>query len=325
MQKVEYYQFCDDILSTLNYTNNMLSIEYRYFYQSALDSSIRKASQNLNINSSAIVRQIQKLEDRLQTKLFIRNARGLELTNEGKLLFDHLKVQNEINQNFLSDLKQNKTTTSGEINISTGETFAVQFLSPIISKFRKEYPDIKIKISSRQPDTILDNLITNKTDFGITFTKDLPKTLKVLYLYNFPMGVLCSSKHILSSKSEINLEDCFKFPLIFHPGTVTFWNSIQRDVGEKLYSINPNLISNSFSFIKNYLIEDSNYLTFFTSAGSVKEIESKKLVFKKVNHKLFLDNKVGIIVSKKQKLKKFTEDFINLVKNEFDNSLDLTK
>ena len=54
----------------------MLAIEYRYFYQSALDTSIRKASQNLNINSSAIVRQIQKLEDRLQTKLFIRNARG---------------------------------------------------------------------------------------------------------------------------------------------------------------------------------------------------------------------------------------------------------
>ena len=132
MPKVEYNQFCDDNFSTLIYNIHMLSIEYRYFYQSALDSSIRKASQNLNINSSAIVRQIQKLEDRLQTKLFIRNARGLELTNEGKLLFDHLKVQNETNQNFLSDLKQNKTTTSGEINISTGETFAVQFLSPII-------------------------------------------------------------------------------------------------------------------------------------------------------------------------------------------------
>ena len=78
----------------------MLAIEYRYFYQSALDTSIRKASQNLNINSSAIERQIQKLEDRLQTKLFIRNARGLELTEEGKLLFDHLSIQNETNQNY---------------------------------------------------------------------------------------------------------------------------------------------------------------------------------------------------------------------------------
>ena len=298
----------------------MLSIEYRYFYQSAVDSSIRKASQNLNINSSAIVRQIQKLEDRLQTKLFIRNARGLELTEEGKLLFDHLGTQIEINQNFLSNLKQNKTSTTGEINISTGETFAVQFLSPIISKFRKVYPDVKIKISSRQPETIIDNLITNKTDFGISFAKNLPNTLKAIYVCNFPMGMLCSPEHILANKTEITLEDCLKFQLIFHPGTVTFWNSIQREVGEKLFSINPNLISNSFAFIKNYLIEDINYLTFFTSVGSVKEIESKSLIFKKINHKLFLNNKVGIIVSKKNRLKKYTEEFIDLVKKEFQNS-----
>ena len=200
----------------------MLAIEYRYFYQSALDTSIRKASQNLNINSSAIVRQIQKLEDRLQTKLFIRNARGLELTEEGKLLFDHLSIQNETNQNFLTNLKTNKTSTTGEINISTGETFAVQFLSPIISKFRKIYPDVKIKISSRQPETIIDNLITNKTDFGISFAKDLPKTLKSVYLCNFPMGILCSPKHVLANKSEILLEDCLKFPLIFHPALQQF-------------------------------------------------------------------------------------------------------
>lgn len=300
----------------------MLSIEYRYFYQSAVDSSIRKASQNLNINSSAIVRQIQKLEDRLETKLFIRNARGLELTSEGKLLFDHLSIQNEVNTNFLSDLKQNKTGTTGEINIATGETFAVQFLSPIISKFRKIYPDVKIKISSRQPDTIIDNLITNKTDFGISFAKDLPKTLKSLFVCNFPMGILCSPNHILANKSEVLLDDCLKFPLIFHPGTVTFWNSIQREIGEKLYSINPNLISNSFAFIKNYLIEDQNYITFFTSVGSVREIQSKQLVFKTVNHKLFLNNKVGIIVSKKSKLNKFTFDFIDLVKKEFETSVD---
>ena len=300
----------------------MLSIEYRYFYQSAVDSSIRKASQNLNINSSAIVRQIQKLEDRLETKLFIRNARGLELTSEGKLLFDHLSIQNEVNTNFLSDLKQNKTATTGEINIATGETFAVQFLSPIISKFRKIYPDVKIKISSRQPDTIIDNLITNKTDFGISFAKDLPKTLKSLFVCNFPMGILCSPNHILANKSEVLLDDCLKFPLIFHPGTVTFWNSIQREIGEKLYSINPNLISNSFAFIKNYLIEDQNYITFFTSVGSVREIQSKQLVFKTVNHKLFLNNKVGIIVSKKSKLNKFTFDFIDLVKKEFETSVD---
>jgi len=97
-------------------------------------------------------------------------------------------------------------------------------------------------------------------------------------------------------------------------------NLILSIVGEKLFSINPNLISNSFAFIKNYLIEDVNYLTFFTSVGSVREIQSKSLIFKKINHKLFLNNKVGIIVSKKNRLKKYTEEFIDLIKKEFQNS-----
>ena len=76
----------------------------------------------------------------------------------------------------------------------------------------------------------------------------------------------------------------------------------------------------SFAFIKNYLVEDINYLTFFTSVGSVREIQSKSLIFKKINHKLFLNNKVGIIVSKKNRLKKYTEEFIDLVKQEFQKS-----
>ena len=217
-------------------------------------------------------------------------------------------------------MKQNKKSTKGEVNISTGETFAVQFLSPIISKFRKKYPDVKIKISSRQPEAIIDNLITNKTDFGISFAKSIPNTLKAVYLCNFPMGILCSPTHLLANKSEILLEDCLKFPLIFHPGTVTFWNSIQREVGEKLFSINPHLISNSFAFIKNYLIDDNNSLTFFTSVGSVREVEGKKLIFKKINHKLFLNNKVGILVSKKNKLNGYTKDFIAYVIEEFEKS-----
>ena len=65
----------------------MFSIEYRYFLQAAKDLSLRRASSNLNVNSSAVVRQIKKLEFNLDCKLFLRNSRGLSLTNEGSLLY----------------------------------------------------------------------------------------------------------------------------------------------------------------------------------------------------------------------------------------------
>ena len=70
----------------------MLSIEYRYFYQSAIDSSFRKAADNLNINSSAVVRQVHKLEDNLQLKLFIRSSKGSASTLVGKYLKDEKPV-----------------------------------------------------------------------------------------------------------------------------------------------------------------------------------------------------------------------------------------
>ena len=76
----------------------MFSIEYRYFYQAGVDKSVRKAANSLNINSSAVVRQIHKLEDNLNMKLFDRSSKGLSLTNEGKVVFKFVSEQLEKNE-----------------------------------------------------------------------------------------------------------------------------------------------------------------------------------------------------------------------------------
>ena len=299
----------------------MLSLDYRYFYQAATDLSIRQASNNLNINSSAIVRQIQKLEDKLNTKLFLRNSKGLQLTHEGKLIFDHLSLQIEQNITFLDKLKSNQSKQLGTIKISTVETLAVHFLVPIIAKFRStysEYSDISIQVISKKPGSILEDLISKRTDFGISFTKEIPRSLKILSHQNFPIGIMCSPQHILANKEEILLNDCLKFPLLFHPGTTFFWTKIQRELGIPASDLNPQLVANSFAFIKNYLMEDNNYISFFTKLGAIKEIHNKQLIYRNVKHKLFLDNKIGIIIAKNMKLNRYTEFFIKLIQDDLE-------
>ena len=99
----------------------MFSIEYRYFYQAGVDKSVRKAANSLNINSSAVVRQIHKLEDNLNMKFFDRSSKGLSLTNEGKVVFKYVSEQLEKNENFLNDIQSAKGKITGVINISTGK------------------------------------------------------------------------------------------------------------------------------------------------------------------------------------------------------------
>ena len=289
----------------------MFSLEYRYFYQSALDKSFRKAGENLNINSSALVRQIYKLENRLNLKLFNRSSKGLELTPQGNLLFKYVSENIHKNEVFLENIYQSEDALQTHITISTVETIAIYFLSEVINNFQKRNKYSSFEINAKKPDSIIDDLILNKSEIGITFTKELPKTLEAVFEKNFPLGVLCSPKHELIKKDEITIVDCLTYPLVFHPGTLMVWKKIQREMGYSSHYIKPKIISNSYAFIKSYLKKNTQALFFSTKLGALLELNEKTLVHKTVNNKTFLSNNIGIITNKNHLQNKKTEIFIN--------------
>ena len=54
---------------------------YRIFYTVANTGNISKAAKELYISQPAISKSIQKLEDALHTRLFLRNSKGVRLTH----------------------------------------------------------------------------------------------------------------------------------------------------------------------------------------------------------------------------------------------------
>ena len=64
--------------------------QYKTFYEVAKSENVSKASRILLISQPAVSKSIKKLEDSLGVKLFDRTTVGLNLTSEGKLLYEHL-------------------------------------------------------------------------------------------------------------------------------------------------------------------------------------------------------------------------------------------
>lgn len=60
---------------------------YKVFYVIAKNKNITKAANELNISQPAISRMLKTMEDQMNIKLFIRKAKGVILTNEGKELY----------------------------------------------------------------------------------------------------------------------------------------------------------------------------------------------------------------------------------------------
>ena len=64
---------------------------YRVFYYVAKEGSISAASKKLYVSQPAISKSLKKLEESLNTKLFLRNLSGTELTEDGKALFVYVE------------------------------------------------------------------------------------------------------------------------------------------------------------------------------------------------------------------------------------------
>ena len=62
---------------------------YHIFYTVAKNKNISLAAKELYISQPAISKAISKLENNLETTLFIRSSRGVTLTEEGRILYEH--------------------------------------------------------------------------------------------------------------------------------------------------------------------------------------------------------------------------------------------
>ena len=68
-----------------------MDFRLKVFHSVATNLSFTKASKELFISQPAISKAISKLEDSLGLSLFTRSSRGVQLTSEGEILFEHAK------------------------------------------------------------------------------------------------------------------------------------------------------------------------------------------------------------------------------------------
>ena len=156
-------------------TQNLSS--YWIFYTVANAGNISKAAKELYISQPAISKSIQKLEESLNCKLFSRSSRGVILTDEGTLLYDHVKEAFETLSMGEDKLRRSIDLGVGHISIGVSSTLCKYMLLPYLSEFIHLNPHISISISCQSTNETLRLLDDNKIDIGLI---GKPESLKGL-------------------------------------------------------------------------------------------------------------------------------------------------
>ncbi|MCF6460956.1 LysR family transcriptional regulator [Clostridium sp. Cult3] len=144
-----------------------MNLDYlRSFYVTVKCNSISKAAKVLHLTQPGLSMQIQNLEDEIGATLLERSNKGVELTDEGRIVFEHattmLSLQDNIKKS-LRDLEKDKKTLS----ICACKSLGEYVLPCSIYTFREIYTDVDVKLEVYNTNTVIKKLLSHDTNIGI--------------------------------------------------------------------------------------------------------------------------------------------------------------
>lgn len=227
---------------------------YRVFYVVAKTKSFSESSKLLHISQPAISKHIQNLEYELNTLLFFRTNRGIELTPEAKNLVTYVEKA----YNYLSlgeqELQESKDLSKGKISIGLPEFSSVSYLNKFIKQYMEEYPSISLEIIYKPIKTLLSMIDNHTLDLIIIpGTIAIPDNLKKVELSKEEYCFAYSKKYTQKSINSIKELSSYKVLL---PSLNTVSRKKLDDLLTKYeLSITPTMEVENSELIMNYIIE----------------------------------------------------------------------
>jgi len=184
------------------------------FVSIAERGSFQRAAMHLNLSQTAISHRMRKLEDELGVKLFARTTREVTLTRAGiEFLPKARKAIAELEQSF-DDLKQQGAKRRERLDIACLPVFAVNYLPPILRKFRKAQPHVQVRIFETPSAEIAELVQSGEAEFGFSVVKTGRWDLDVETLFASPFTLACPARHLLAKKRSIAWSELRNLPLI---------------------------------------------------------------------------------------------------------------
>jgi len=202
---------------------NGAAVELRhveYFVAVAEELSFTRAAERLNMAQSPISEQIRKLERELETTLFIRTTRSVELTPAGRLFYEQATALLASAKRAADSARLAGKGRLGRLAVGFGGSATYDLMPQLIRAYKQRYPDVVLEVRSEMlTPTQVAGLLDDTLSVGLLRPPVNADGLVVEVVREDPLVVLLPVSHPLASRVELTLGDLRDQPFISYPSS----------------------------------------------------------------------------------------------------------
>lgn len=205
----------------------------RYFIAVAEAESITGATQTLNISQSVITEAVKSLEAELGVQLFVRHARGMELTHAGHQFLRHAHQILTAVRNAQQALSARPDSKTGVLNIGVTSLMTGYFLPYLLDHYKRVYPKVEVRVIEDQRDYIEHLLVNGELDVAVLIVSNVENSqaIETEALIKTAWRLWLPANHSLRGLGSISLQEIADDAMIMlkvdelEDNTTAFWRA----------------------------------------------------------------------------------------------------
>lgn len=153
--------------------------QLEYFIHVAEHGSFSKAARVLEVAQPALSRQVRTLETELRDTLFLRNGRGVTLTETGRRLLEHGQGILQMLSHAREDLNAHRDEPLGQLVVAMPPTLARLHTLALIHAFRSEMPRARLVVMEGFSSHIAEWLLSGRVDLALVHDPEPQPALEI--------------------------------------------------------------------------------------------------------------------------------------------------
>ncbi|MBH2043077.1 MAG: LysR family transcriptional regulator [Comamonadaceae bacterium] len=193
--------------------------QMKYFLALAQELHFGRAAARLHMAQPPLTRQIRGLEDELGTTLFVRTAKGVELTAAGQALLDEVPNILSLTQRARERTQQAGQGLIGQLDVGIFGSGVLGVIPRLLAAFHQARAEVRIELHNLNKGEQLQALRERRITIGFNRLVPPEPGLGVLAVQKEQLVVGLPQTHPLSARHEIALRDLDGEPMIVYPNT----------------------------------------------------------------------------------------------------------
>jgi LysR family hca operon transcriptional activator len=206
----------------------------RYFIAIAEEGSLLTASQRrLNTSQPSLSRQIRDLESEVGVKLLERQARGVTLTDAGRVFLDHARLALSQVEAAIDGARRTAQPQKPVLSMGFMVGLEVMWLPHLLRILREEEPEIEVILFSQSSPELALALTRRKLDVAFLRPEKQSLGLTFKLLAKEPLIAVLPADHRLASRKKIRPQDLAREIYVSSARTSPVLHAVIQDYASK--------------------------------------------------------------------------------------------